>query len=224
MWLQLYMHQIVSVDLHNLGFPSVNYAENDEATEKACQTYGEAASSIIIDIDIGHLFKLFFRGFSNVTWLPYRENENLTLPCKFSYESDCSDQVSTEIFNSFIKPCTLPAEFHHGRLLHPTYEFYNPNMSARQLGCGQLPPRLFFSNIIRPREKILDRIEAIKVFELGWDLPTYEPSPLGLIEATHPLFVSWWQEWHTHIFNTPMHPLCQDLHPQFASDSEVIFL
>jgi hypothetical protein len=58
MWFQLYMHQIISMDLHSLSFPSINYAEGSIAKTKACQTYGEAASSIHIDIDIGHLFKL----------------------------------------------------------------------------------------------------------------------------------------------------------------------
>ena len=70
MWLQLYMHQITPVSLLNLSFPSVNYAEGNTAKVKACQTYGEAAASISIDIDIGHLFKLFFKGFGNVLWFP----------------------------------------------------------------------------------------------------------------------------------------------------------
>jgi len=148
----------------------------------------------------------------------------LTLPCKFSYEIGCSGQESTEIFNSFIKPCTLPAEFHHGRLVQSTYEFYYPNMVARQLGCGQLPPKFLFSTIIKSRELITEGMEAKKVFELGWELPIYEPSPFGLIDVAHPFFVSWWQEWHAHIFNISVHSLCKNLQPDFASDSEVISL
>jgi len=224
MWLQLYMHRIVSVDLHNLYFPSTNYAEGDKPMTKGCQTYGEVASSIIINIDIGHLFKIFFRGCDNPIWLPYRDNDDLTLPHKFSFATGCSDPKATEIFNSFIKPCILPAEFHHGRSICSSYEFYNPNMVARQLGFDQLPPRLFFSEIIRPREEIKEELQAKRVFELGWDLPVYEPPLLQLIEFAHPLFVSWWQEWHIHIFNMPVHPLCQGLYPHFASDSEVISL
>jgi hypothetical protein len=88
-----------------------------------------------------------------------------------------------------------------------TYKFYNPNVAARQQGCGQLPPKLFFSTIIRFREVIKNGIEGNKVFELGCTLPTYEPSPFRLIEAPHPLFSSWWQEFHAHFFNIPVHPL-----------------
>ena len=47
----------------------------------------QAASAITIDIDIGHLFKKFYRGFDAgiLTWLPYNEDENdeLTFPFKF---------------------------------------------------------------------------------------------------------------------------------------------
>ena len=49
--------------------------------------YSEAASAITIVVDIGHLFKKFYRGFdANIlTWLPYDENEDneLVLSVKF---------------------------------------------------------------------------------------------------------------------------------------------
>ena len=107
-------------------------------------SYGEAASAITIDIDIGHLFKKFYREFDadTLTWLPYNEDENneLIFPFKFWFESGCSDETAATIFNSFIKPCVLLAKFHHGRgkmatgsFLSgnlPTYEFYNPSFIA----------------------------------------------------------------------------------------------
>ena len=46
--------------------------------------YGEVALAITITIDIGHVFKKFFKGFdANIlTWLPYDEDEDneLVLP------------------------------------------------------------------------------------------------------------------------------------------------
>ena len=50
-------------------------------------SYGEAASAITIDVDVGHLFKKFYIGFDAdiLTWLPYDEdvNNELVLPFKF---------------------------------------------------------------------------------------------------------------------------------------------
>jgi hypothetical protein len=35
----------------------------------------------------------------------------LTLPCEFSFEAGCNDVKSIAVFNIFIHPCILPAEF-----------------------------------------------------------------------------------------------------------------
>jgi hypothetical protein len=124
MWLQLYMHMIVGVNLNNRHFPSPDYKEGENQITKGCQSYGEAASTIIIDQNISQLFELFFRGFTNPFWLPYLHNDNLTLPYEFSFENGCNDARSIEIFNIFIHPCILPAEFCGGRQNHSTYEYY----------------------------------------------------------------------------------------------------
>jgi hypothetical protein len=97
-------HQIVDIDLNNLHFPSTNYKEGETQSTKGCQTYGEAASTVSITKDIGQLFELFFRGFANPLWFPYLDNDNLTLPCEFSFEIGCNDVHSIAIFNAFIHP------------------------------------------------------------------------------------------------------------------------
>ena len=90
--------------------------------------------------------------------------------------------MAAAIFNSFIKPYVLPAEFCHGHgkmstgsfLLGnlPTYKFYNPSFITRQFGLGQLPPWLFFKDILKLREGISEAMEASRVFQLGSDLPS----------------------------------------------------
>ena len=60
------MHKIARPDLRNLSFPSSNFDEKYEGEEgrtRQCTSYGEAASAIVIDFDVGHLFKKFYRGF-----------------------------------------------------------------------------------------------------------------------------------------------------------------
>ena len=136
------------------------------------------------------------------------------------------------IFNTLIKPCVLPDKFCHGcgkmaigsfvlgNLL--TYEFYNPSFVARQFGLGQLPPQLFFKDILRPREDISEVLEASKVFQLGSDLPSlYLHDWIG-VSLSSTLFDSWWQEWPFHLLCGSVHPLCIALDGEFASDGEVI--
>ena len=137
------------------------------------------------------------------------------------------------IFNSFIKPCVLPTEFHHGRgkMIKgssisgnpPTYEFCNPSFVARQFGLGQLPPCLFFKNILKPREDISDVLEASRVFRLGLDLPSFSLHDWVRVSFSSSLFDSWWQDWCSHLFCGSVHPLCIALDREFASDSEVTF-
>ena len=73
--------------------------------------YGEATSAITIAVDIGHLFKKFFREFdANIlTWLPYNEDEDneLVLLVKFWFEIGCSNETAAVIFSCIIKSCVL---------------------------------------------------------------------------------------------------------------------
>ena len=198
--------------------------------------YGEAASAITIAFDVGHLFKKKFKGFdANILiWLPYDEDEDneIVLPVKFRFESGCSNKIAAAIFSCIIKPYVLPAKFCHGRGKMatgsflpdnlPTYEFYNPSFVARQFCLGQLPPRLFFRNTLKLREGIGEMMEASRVFQLGSNLLS-----LCLHEWTRAtfsnLFDFWWQEWHSHLFCSPIHPKCLAMDEEFASDSEVTY-
>jgi hypothetical protein len=223
MWLQLYTHQIVGIDLNNRRFPSSNYKEGEVHITKGCQTYGGAASTISIDQNISQLFELFFRGFTNPLGLLYLDNDNLTLPYEFTFENGYNDARFIKIFNIFIHPCILPAEFCGGRLNHSTFEYYQPNMMARQLGCGQVPPRLFLHEFLKPREEIKGNLQARRVFEYQCS-PTIYTWPSVPTSVAHPSFNSWWQEFHDHIFSEPVHSFFLELMPDFQPTSEVMHL
>jgi hypothetical protein len=180
------MHQIVGIDLNAQLFPSANYKEGEAQITKGCQIYGEAASTVYINQSIRQFFELFFRGFDNPLWLPYLDNDNLTLPCEFSFEAGCNDVQSIAIFNIFIHPCILPAEFWGGRQIQSTFEYYQPNMMARHLGCGQVPPRLFLHEFLKPREDIKDSTQAKRVFEYKCSTTVYAPRPFVPITIGHP--------------------------------------
>jgi hypothetical protein len=137
----------------------------------------------------------------------------LTLPCEFSFETGCNDVKSIAIFNIFIHPCILPAEFSGGRQNQSTFEYYQPNMMARQLGCGQVPPRLFLHEFLKPREDIKELLQAKRVFEYQCSSTVYAPRPFVPTTIAHPSFTSWWQEFHDHTFNKPVHSFCLELMP-----------
>jgi hypothetical protein len=97
-------------------------------------------------------------------------------------------------------------------------------MMARQLGCSQVPPRLFLHEFLKPREDIKESIQAKRVFEYKCSTTVYAPRPFVPITVTHPSFTSWWQELHDHIFNVLGNTLCLELMPDFYPTSEVIYL
>jgi hypothetical protein len=96
-------------------------------------------------------------------------------------------------------------------------------MMDRQLGCGQMPPRLFLHEFLKPREEIKDNIQARRVFEYECS-PTLYTWPFTPIIAAHPTFTPWWQEFHDHIFSEPVHSFCSKLMPDFQPTSEVTHL
>jgi hypothetical protein len=95
-------------------------------------------------------------------------------------------------------------------------------MMVRQLGCGQVPPRLFLHEFLKPREDIKESIEARRIFEYKCNTTFYAPKPFVPITFAHPSLIPWWQEFHDHIFNMPVDPLCLELMPDFQPTSEVI--
>jgi hypothetical protein len=50
-----------------------------------------------------------------------------------------------------------------------TYEFYNPSAVSRQLAFGQLPIKLCFADVIKPRETITCGTEWSRVVRLSPD-------------------------------------------------------
>jgi hypothetical protein len=96
-------------------------------------------------------------------------------------------------------------------------------MMARQLGCGQVPPRLFLHEFLKPREDIKESMQARRVFEYKCSTTVYAPRPFVPIIVTHPSFIPWWQKHFDHIFNVLVHPLYLELMPDFHPTSEVIY-
>ena len=101
--------------------------------------FGKAASAISINWRTGQFFRGFYKGLLDevLTWFVYPEIAKFELLISFRFETTCSDEPSTAIFQCLVKPGLLPIEFRHGREKPPTsYEFYNPSTATHQLGFG----------------------------------------------------------------------------------------
>jgi hypothetical protein len=97
-------------------------------------------------------------------------------------------------------------------------------MMVRQLGCGQVPPRLFLHEFLKPREEIKESLQVSRIFEYQCNPTVYAVRPFVPTTINHPSFTSWWQEFHDHTFNEPVHSFCLELIPDFQPISEVINL
>lgn len=145
LWMNLHLLKVAVNNLRILRFPSLTYSEaqennlDEEDRYRRCSPFGEAASAISINWSTGQFFRGFYKGLSDevFTWFVYLEIAEFELPISFRFETACSDEPSTAIFQHIVKPGLLPVEFRHGReKLSMSYEFYNPSVAADQLGFG----------------------------------------------------------------------------------------
>jgi hypothetical protein len=71
---------------------------------------------------------------------------------------------------AIITPRAIPVNtFGSGKNSNTTYEFYNPSAVSRQLAFGQLPIKLCFADVIKPRETITSGTEWSRVVRLAPD-------------------------------------------------------
>ena len=103
-------------------------------------------------------FRSFYVGLKQdfTIWFAF-EDPNCAFEPLFNFDDITSDDDTRAIFETIIKPGLLPANF-FGKDQLATYEFYSPSVAARQLGFGQLPIGLYFSDLIKPREVTPDPV------------------------------------------------------------------
>ena len=108
---------------------------------------------------------------------------------------------------AIITPRAIPVSFGSAKNINTTYEFYNPSALARQLAFGQLPIRLCYADVVKPRETITTRLEWIRVAQLQ---PNADRTDIDLLAWVPALFITqlykhWWEEWKEHLFRRSPH-------------------
>jgi len=109
---------------------------------------------------------------------------------------------------AIITPRAIPVNnFGSRNNINTTYEFYNPSALARQLAFGQLPIKLCYAVVVKPREVITSGLEWIRIAQLQLDADTIDIDLSAWIPA---LFITqsykwWWEEWKEHLFRVLVH-------------------
>jgi hypothetical protein len=123
------------------------------------------------------------------------------------------------VFVDIIKLGLLPS-YVFGKDQSASYEIYNRSICAHQLGYGQLPIGLYFSDLIKPREIIpsgtcykclLDRVPDSATIDLvSWRFSSF----------SSPHFNVWWVEWCDHLFCVSPRIYCEQLDPDYVASAD----
>jgi len=174
MWLNIHMHKHLRFDFFAQQFPR-DIAEDyeladDESATRSPLNYGEAV--IVLhrtgsnENQIGRFFQTLYDGLSKDqrAWMPYEDPET-KFPLTF-HPFDKALNKDNDLMMAITPRAILVNRFGSGKNINTTYEFYNTSTLARQLAFGQLPIRLCFADVVKPRETITTRLEWIRIAQL----------------------------------------------------------
>jgi len=169
MWLNIHMHKRLRFDLFAQRFAR-DIAKDHELADEELATrpplnYGEAA--IVLpgtggnEDQVSQFFQTLYDGLpkDQWAWMPY-EDPGTRFPLTIHPFDDALNK-DTDLMVAIITPrAILVNTFGSGKNSNPTYKFYNPSALAHQLAFGQLPIRLCYADVVKPRETITSRLDG----------------------------------------------------------------
>ncbi|CAO2184601.1 unnamed protein product [Urochloa humidicola] len=224
LWLNVHMTRVLNIDLVRCKFP-VTQLESADPKSRRCISFGEAAATfdhVETNPDrLASYFCCFYNGLNKqvLTWHAYEDpNHNFEFPYNFKFD-EANQADKQAIFKEMICPNILPIISRN----IDSYEFYNPSVIARQLGFCQGPIKLYFADLIRPRDSIptglayhrlLDRVPAVNMDILtSWKYTHFGSK----------VFKKWWLEWCSHIFCKSAATFSRIFDPSFVGPPEVLY-
>lgn len=183
-WLNLHTIKVAKRPaLSEADFSSIEPTTDDEGNEittRRCMSFGEATSTYPgLELSAEPFMNWFsncYDGFPRDarSWFAYAYFADFELPADFRLDEINSEKFEKlrEVFIVAISPCILPVGIHQGRNIQISYELYYPMSAARQMGMGQLPIGLYFTEKIQTRGEItsalmMDRLLSIQGPSLG---------------------------------------------------------
>ena len=183
MWLNAHMHKCLQWDFIAQQFPRDIAQDHELGDEESVRrpplNFGEA---IIVlprteanEDKIGRFLQSFYNGLSrdHRAWMPYIDKE-ARFPLLFNFAAEALNK-SDELMMAIITPRAILVNiFSSGKKRSTTYEFYNPSTVSRHLAFEQLPTKLCFADVIKPRETITIRWEWDKIVQLFPNVDTID--------------------------------------------------
>jgi len=97
--------------------------------------------------------------------MPYEDPES-----RFSFTFHPADDAlnkDNDMMMAINTPRVIPVNnFGNGKNTNTTYEFYNPSALAGQLAFSQVPIKLSYADVVKPREVITSGHEWIRIAQL----------------------------------------------------------
>jgi hypothetical protein len=233
MWLNVHMHKRLQWDFFAQEFPREitedHVLGDEESATRPPLNFGEA---IIVfpgteanEDQISRFFQSFYNGLSrdHRAWVPYIDEDN-KFPLLFNFADDDLNQ-DNELMMAIITPRAIPVNtFGSGKNTNTTYEFYNPSAISHQLAFGQLPIKLCFADVIKPRETITCGTEWSRVVRLS---PDADITDVDLSIWTPTSFITesskqWWREWRKQLFATSAHAYRHMIDPEYAIPDDAV--
>ena len=219
MWLNLYLRDSLGQNIYNSIFPR-EQSDDAQPETRQCLTFGEAVSVFPGNKKTPSLIAEHFRSFyvglkqDFTIWFAF-EDPNCAFESLFNFDDITFDDDTRVIFETIIKPGLLSATF-FGKDQLATYEFYSPSVVAHQLGFGQLPIGLYFSDLIKLREAIPDPVHYCLLRSLIPSSATVDLDTWRFQPFSSSLFNTWWTEWAEHLFCVSPKTYCVKLCSDFA--------
>ena len=88
-------------------------------------------------------------GLENPLYFPFTKSESFENPTAFRLDSFADDESTRHLYSLMIRPAFLPVGMStSNRIIKPGYESYQPVMTARQFGLGQVPPHFHIHHLV----------------------------------------------------------------------------
>jgi hypothetical protein len=155
--------------------------------------------------------------------MPYIDEE-ARFPLLFNFADDALNK-DDELMMAIITPWAIQVNtFGSGKNTNITYEFYNPSVVSHQLAFGQLPIKLCFADVIKPRETITSGSDWSKVVRLSPNVDTTDVDlstwvPASFITESYKL---WWQEWKGQLFAASVHTYRHLIDPEHIIPDDTV--